>query len=144
MNFRLISGFSQYLFGRSKASAVTEFLIFALPFFVILLLITTSVYQNSMANSEAKNLARQSLRAFISSPSNELAEVRANQVIEIYRSSLSAQNASARNFSIKFICTNNPCLSPGGSVSVFLEVSITGNPSRKVFGTATEYVDLWR
>ena len=144
MNFRLISGFSQYLFGRSKASAVTEFLIFTLPFFVTLLLITTSVYQNSMANSEAKNLARQSLRAFISSPSNELAEVRANQVIEIYRSSLSAQNASARNFSIKFICTNNPCLSPGGSVSALLEVSITGNPSRKVFGTATEYVDLWR
>jgi hypothetical protein len=144
MNFRLISGFSQYLFGRSKASAVTEFLIFTLPFFIILLLITTSVYQNSMANSEAKNLARQSLRAFISSPNNEIAEVRANQVIEIYRNSLSAQNATARNFSIKFSCTNNPCLSPGGSVSAFLEVSITGNPSRKVFGTATEYVDLWR
>jgi hypothetical protein len=144
MNFRLISGLSQYLLRRSKGSAVTEFLIFTLPFFVILLLITTSVYQNSMANSEAKNLARQSLRAFISSPSNELAEVRANQVIEIYRSSLSAQNASARDFSINFTCTRNPCLSPGGSVSAFLEVSITGNPSRKIFGAATEYVDLWR
>lgn len=144
MNDRLISCLSQYLFGRSKASAVTEFLIFTLPFFVILLLITTSVYQNSMANSEAKNLARQSLRAFISSPNNELAEVRANQVIDIYRNSLSIQNASARNFSIKFTCTRNPCLSPGGSVSAFLEVSIIGSPSRKVIGTATEYVDLWR
>ncbi len=97
-----------------------------------------------MANSEAKNLARQSLRAYISSPNNELAEVRGSQVIEIYRHSLSAQNASARNFSIKFTCTNNPCLSPGGSVTAYLEVSINGNPSRKVFAAATEYVDLWR
>lgn len=136
--------FSKYIFGRSKASAVTEFLIFTLPFFVILLMLTTSVYQYSMANSEAKNLARQSLRAYITSPSNELAEVRANQVLEIYRNSLSANNATARNFSIRFTCTRNPCLSPGGSVSALLEVSINGNSLRKVYGAATEYVDLWR
>ena len=144
MSSRLISHFFRFSFGRSKGSAITEFLIFTLPFFVILLLMTTSVYQNSMANNEAKNLARQSLRAFITSPSNELAEVRANQVLDIYRNSLSTQNSTARNFSIEFTCTRNPCLSPGGSVSATLEVSILGNSSRKIVGKATEYVDLWR
>jgi hypothetical protein len=107
-------------------------------------MMTTSIYQNSIANNEAKNLARQSLRAFITSPSNELAEVRANQVLDIYLNSLSTQNENARNFSIKFTCTRNPCLSPGGSVSATLEVSILGNSSRKIVGNATEYVDLWR
>lgn len=144
MNTRLISYFFQFIFRRSKGSAITEFLIFTLPFFVILLLMTTSIYQNSMANNEAKNLARQSLRAFITSPSNELAEVRANQVLDIYRNSLSTQNSTARNFSIEFTCTRNPCLSPGGSVSATLEVSILGNSSRKIVGKATEFVDLWR
>lgn len=105
---------------------------------------TTSVYQNSMANNEAKNLARQSLRAFITSPSNELAEVRANQVLDIYRNLLSTHNVNARNFSIEFTCTRNPCLSPGGSVSATLVVSILGKSSRKIVGKATEYVDLWR
>lgn len=144
MSSRLISHFFRFSFGRSKGSAITEFLIFTLPFFVILLLMTTSVYQNSMANNEAKNLARQSLRAFITSPSNQLAEVRANQVLEIYRDSLSSQNASKRSFNVRFICTKSPCLSAGGAVSAILEVSINGNPSRRIIGVASEYVDLWR
>jgi hypothetical protein len=144
MNPPLVKYFSYHLHKKSSGSAITEFLIFTMPFFVILLVITLNVYQNSMANNEARNLARQSLRAFISSPSNELAEVRANQVLEIYRDSLSAQNASTRRFNIKFNCTKNPCLSAGGAVSAILEVSIAGNPSRRIISTATEYVDLWR
>jgi len=134
----------QVVFGKSKASAITEFLIFTLPFFVFLFFITTNVYQNSLATSEAKNLARQSLRAFITSPSNELAEVRANQVIDFYRNSLSVQNAAVREFEIKFTCTRNPCLSPGGTVIATLEVLIKGDQPRRIFGTAMEYVDLWR
>jgi hypothetical protein len=39
-----------------------------------------------MAISESKNLARQSVRAFVTSPNEELAMVRAFQVIEIYKS----------------------------------------------------------
>lgn len=111
---------------------------------MLLFLITTNIYQNSIATSEAKNLARQCLRAYITSPSNELAEVRANQVLNIYRNALSAQNAQAREFKIKFICTRNPCLSPGGSVTASLDVVIKGNPPRIISGTAVEYVDLWR
>ncbi len=97
-----------------------------------------------MATQEAKNLARQSLRAYISSPTNELAEIRANQVLEIYRDSLSNQNAAKRSFNVRFICTKSPCLSPGGAVSAVLEVSTEGNSLRKTIAVATEYVDIWR
>jgi hypothetical protein len=135
----------QLQFGRkSDGSAITEFLIFTLPFFAALLLITLNVYQHSMAVNEAKNLARQSLRAFITSPNNEIAEARGNQVLEIYRNNLSQQDFSTRDYEIEFQCSNNPCLSPGGSVSAYLKVSIKGETRKDIIGTATEYVDLWR
>jgi hypothetical protein len=144
MKHRLIKFVSHNLQKKSDGSAITEFLIFTIPLFVILLTITLNLYQNSMAINEAKNLARQSLRAFITSPNNELAQLRANQVIEIYRNSLPIQSAEKRTFDINFICSKNPCLSPGGEVSAQLEITIAGSPTRKILGKATEYVDIWR
>ena len=129
---------------KSSGSAITEFLIFALPFFTALLLITMTVYQHSRATNEAKNLVRQSLRAFVTSPSNEIAELRANQVLEMYRENISSSDAKSRIFEINFICSTDPCLSPGGLVSATLKVSILGKTNSEITGTASEYVDLWR
>jgi hypothetical protein len=97
-----------------------------------------------MATNEAKNLARQSLRAFITSPNNEMAEARGIQVLDIYRDNLSSQDFNNRKFEIKFECSNIPCLSPGGFVSAYLKVSMKGSIFREITGSATEYVDLWR
>jgi hypothetical protein len=144
MSPQLVNKIKLIFAGKSNGSVITEFLIFTLPFFAALLLITLNVYQHSMATNEAKNLARQSLRAFITSPNNEIAEARGNQVLEIYRDNLSTQDFNNRNFKIKFECSNNPCLSPGGSVSAYLRVSIKGQKFREITGSATEYVDLWR
>jgi hypothetical protein len=144
MSPQLINKIKLIFCGKSNGSAITEFLIFTLPFFAALLLITLNLYQHSMATNEAKNLARQSLRAFITSPNNEIAEARGNQVLEIYRDNLSSQDFNNRNFEIKFECSNNPCLSPGGSVSAYLRVSMKGQKFREITGSATEYVDLWR
>jgi hypothetical protein len=144
MSPQLVNKIKLQLRGKSNGSAITEFLIFTLPFFVALLLITLNVYQHSMATNEAKNLARQSLRAFITSPNNEIAEARADQVLEIYRDHLSVQDFINRNFEIKFECSNNPCLSPGGSVTAYLRVSIKGQNIKDISANTTEYVDLWR
>lgn len=144
MKIQLVSEIQRFLGKKSKGSAISEFLIFTLPFFSALLLITLNVYQHSMATNEAKNLARQSLRAFVTSPNNEIAEARGNQVLDLYRNNLSNQNSKRRKYEIEFICSNNPCLTPGGSVSALLKVSIQGEQQSEVIGMATEYVDLWR
>ena len=144
MNQKLASGALLKLRGDSEGSAITEFLIFTLPFFAVLLAITINVYQESIARSEAKNLARQTVRAFISSPSNELAEIRANQVLDIYIENLSSQDLENRKFELNITCTNNPCLSPGGKVTSSLQVLNAGSQARRIIATATEYVDLWR
>ena len=144
MRILLISKALRFLKSKSSGSAISEFLIFTLPFFSALLLITLNVYQHSMATNEAKNLVRQSLRAFITSPNNEIAEARGNQVLEMYRANLSNQNTQRRKYEIEFRCSNSPCLTPGGSVSALLRVSILGELKSEVIGYATEYVDLWR
>lgn len=144
MKTQLIEKSARFLGKTSSGSAIAEFLIFTLPFFSLLLLITMNLYQHSIATNEAKNLARQSLRAFISSPSFQLSDTRGRQVVQTYEESLSDQDRDRRKFEIEFKCSNNPCLTPGGSVTAFLTVSIEGQGRGKIIGSATEYVDLWR
>ncbi|MFZ9228053.1 MAG: hypothetical protein ACO23I_05830, partial [Candidatus Nanopelagicales bacterium] len=80
----------------SLGSAVAEFLIFTLPFFTAFLILITLVQYKAVAISESNNLARQAVRAFVTSPSEQLALPRANQVLDIYRSKLSQQALVAR------------------------------------------------
>ncbi len=128
----------------SKGSAISEFLIFTLPFVIVILTLTLTVYQKSMAINEAKNLSRQTLRAYITSPSNELAEARAYQVLDLYLGNLSISDANSRRFKMYFECSNNPCLTAGGSVTSRIEISNQSAWVSKVIGSSTEYVDLWR
>lgn len=99
-----------------------------------------------MAVSEAKNLARQSVRAFVTSPSNELAEVRAYQVIDLYQARLSDSEKIKRKIFMKINCSQSPCLIKGGKVTVQVTVRVNQDSalSSAVVAEASEYVDLWR
>ena len=119
-------------------SAIAEFLIFTLPFFTAFLILITAIQNRSMAISESKNLARQSVRAFVSSPNEELARVRAYQVVEIYKSKQSRTARSLREIELDLTCSSYPCFKPGNLVTATIKV---GNDQVAV---ASEYVDLWR
>jgi hypothetical protein len=119
-------------------SAIAEFVIFTLPFFTAFLILITAIQNRSMAISESKNLARQSVRAFVSSPNEELARVRAYQVVEIYKSKQSRTARSLREIELDLTCSSYPCFTPGNLVTVTIKV---GNDQVAV---ASEYVDLWR
>ena len=119
-------------------SAIAEFVIFTLPFFTALLILITAIQNRSMAISESKNLARQSVRAFVSSPNEELARVRAYQVVEIYKSKQSINAKRFREIELDLTCSSYPCFTPGNLVTATIKV---GNDQVAV---ASEYVDLWR
>ena len=122
----------------SLGSAVAEFLIFTLPFFTAFLILITLVQYKAVAISESNNLARQAVRAFVTSPSEQLALPRANQVLDIYRSKLSQQALVARPIKLSITCQHYPCFSPGNRVTATITV---GNDQKS---SATEFVDLWR
>ncbi len=121
-----------------EGSAIAEFVIFTLPFFTAFLILITAIQNQSMAISESKNLARQSVRAFVSSPNEELAMVRAFQVIEIYKSKLSRVAKKERAIELNLSCAFYPCFMPGNLVTATIKV---GNDQT---ASASEYVDLWR
>ena len=91
-----------------------------------------------MALLESNNLARQAVRAFVTSPSAELAMIRANQVIDLYKSNLAQDAQQSRPINLSINCKEFPCFSPGNKVSATVSI---GQLSKS---TATEYVDLWR
>ena len=128
----------KYINKSNPGSAIAEFLIFTLPFFTAFLILITAIQNRSMAISESKNLARQSVRAFVSSPNEELARVRAYQVVEIYRSKQSRTARSLREIELDLTCSSYPCFTPGNLVTATIKV---GNDQVAV---ASEYVDLWR
>jgi hypothetical protein len=78
------------------------------------------------------------VRAFVTSPSEQLALPRANQVLDLYRSKLSQHALVARPIKLSITCQNYPCFSPGNRVTATITV---GNDQKS---SATEFVDLWR
>jgi len=129
---------TKYLHKGSSGSAIAEFLIFTIPFFTVFLILITQVHSKSMALLESNNLARQAVRAFVTSPTAELAMIRAYQVIDLYKSNLSQEALQARPINLTINCQEFACFSPGNKVSATVSIG------RLSTSTASEYVDLWR
>jgi hypothetical protein len=91
-----------------------------------------------MAVAESKNLARQVIRAYVTSPNEELASIRAFQVIDLYKSTLSPRALASRDIQLNISCTSYPCFTRGSKVTATISVGLKDKAS------ASEYVDLWR
>lgn len=123
---------------KSSGSAIAEFLIFTLPFFTVLLILINTIQMRSMAAAESKNLARQAVRAYVTSPNQELASARAYQVIDIYKSTISPSALKNRQIKLSITCLNYPCFTRGNKVTAVISVGLRDE------AFASEYVDLWR
>jgi Flp pilus assembly protein TadG len=65
-------------------SAIIEFVIYALPLFVPLIIYLTSINQSAQIQYEARNFARQLARAYVTSPSQEFTGARILAVKEVF------------------------------------------------------------
>ena len=126
-----------------EGSAIIEFVIYALPLFIPLVIYLTSVNQSSEIQYEARNFARQIARAYVTSPSQELTEARVLSVTAVFSKSSFLISRIDPLPKIEISCTLNPCLSPNGKVEVkvFLTSTLTG---RSASATAIHTVDAWR
>jgi Flp pilus assembly protein TadG len=126
-----------------EGSAIIEFVIYALPLFVPLVIYLTSVNQSSEIQYEARNFARQIARAYVTSPSQELTEARVLAVTAVFAKSSFATNRINSLPRIEISCSLSPCLSPNGKVEVkvLLTSTLTG---RSASATTIQTVDAWR
>lgn len=135
---RLISGMRHLLIDES-GSAVLEFIMIALPLFIPLSLYLNSVNSAAQGSMDLQNIARQVARAYITSPSEGLAIVRANEVLAVYQNQILPSHGSRELLTISIQCEAEPCLTPNGKVSVRVSATPSGRS-----GSATQVVDSWR
>lgn len=131
------------LFGDEEGSAIVEFIVFALPLFVPLVIYLTSINQGAQIQYEARNYARQIARVYVTSPSQDLVAPRIKAVTQLFESSTFASNKIDSSPRIEIHCSQNPCLTPNGKVEVkvFLVSSYLGTSA---VATALQTVDAWR
>jgi hypothetical protein len=122
-----------------EGSAVLEFIMIALPLFIPLSLYLNSVNASAQGAIELQNMARQVARAFVTSPTEELAATRANEVLSVYQNQILPTHGSRELLSLAISCEAQPCLTPNAKVSI----SISESPSGRS-GSATQVVDAWR
>ena len=121
-----------------EGSAIIEFVIYALPLFVPLIIYLTSINQSAQIQYEARNFARQIARAYVTSPSQEFTGARILAVKEVF-----ITKSFATNPKIEIYCSLSPCLTPTGKVSVTVNLtSIFSGTSASA--TAIQTVDAWR
>jgi len=153
-----------------RGSATSEFILIALPLFLPALLFFVSISQVSRAEMEASMLAREALKAFVSSDNDAEAHLRTRLLLSQYseltaseRKTRSSQNSLSEKYSIS--CSTYPCIQPGTQVELTLfslidvesEISgieqtpgnawgVNGNQIEKrrvAIASARVYVDKW-
>ncbi|TSA21732.1 MAG: hypothetical protein D4R69_02500 [Actinomycetales bacterium] len=126
-----------------NGSAIVEFVIFALPLFIPLVIYLTSVNNSAQIQYDARNFARQIARVYVTSPNQELTGARIQAVTDAFTSQSFTANKIALPPKIEIHCSLNPCLSPNGKVEVQVLLTSKGS-GRSAVATAIQTVDAWR
>jgi Flp pilus assembly protein TadG len=153
-----------------RGSATSEFVLIALPLILPALLFFLSISQVSRAEMEASMLAREAIKAFVSSENDAEAHLRTRLLLDQYsqlvasgRNTSSSFNSLSDQYSIS--CSTYPCIQPGAQVQLTLfsfidvesEISgieqtpgntwgVDGNQVEKrrvAIASARGYVDKW-
>ena len=108
-----------------RGSATSEFVLIALPLFLPALLFFLSISQVSRAEMEASMLAREAIKAFVSSENDAEAHLRTRLLLDQYsqlvasgRNTSSSFNSLSDQYSIS--CSTYPCIQPGAQVELTL------------------------
>ena len=138
-----------------KGSAVIEVVILALPLFLPILIYFSAVGHSSMISADIREIAQQSARAYITSPSQDFEDARLQTVINKFSQFVLIPDGIREIPAISVTCSANPCLTPDSRVEVTVQLSQpAGNMSgifrfinvRPQIYTASDIqiVDAWR
>lgn len=120
----------------SSGSASVEFSMLAIPLFIPLFIFMAQFSHSSDAQDSLRTLARESVRAFVSSSNDEIAFGVAEQIIEKGGAILGHEDIEVR-----IICSASPCISPDARVLIRLVSRDSANLKTEV--SAIEFVSPW-
>lgn len=126
-----------------EGSATVEFVLLAIPLFLPILIFINHFATLSNSELVARTLVRESLRAYVTSPNNDVAPDRAWQVMTVGARAESLSEEEISNLDLKFQCSMSPCISPSGRIRATLKMQIP-NQKRVVTAQAEEYISPWQ
>ena len=124
-----------------EGSAVVEFVLIALPLFLPALLFFSSLHATARTEIDLSNLARQSLRAFVTAENLSTGHQRVKFILNEF-----SKIDSGNGFTYNISCGSEKCLTPGSLVRIELYRAFNGevDRTRKSVAVAQGYVDKWR
>lgn len=131
-----------------EGSAVIEFVLMAIPLFIPALLFFLSMQRIAINELQMENLARQSLRAFVTANSLSDGHQRVQFVLDKFSEMDSGNGVNRAKFTYNISCGGQKCLTPGSTVKIdlyrTLETYADDKNPRKVVASASGTVDKWR
>ncbi len=142
-------------FRSEEGSAVVEFVILALPLFLPMVIFLGAVHQSATVSADIRSLARQSARAFITSPSEDFENARMQTVLQLFESKVLRPAGIREVPVISIMCSATPCLTPDSRVQAKVTLFQSANqlsgifrflsaPNQTFVATDTQIVDAWR
>ncbi|MFM8752248.1 MAG: TadE/TadG family type IV pilus assembly protein [Actinomycetota bacterium] len=122
-----------------EGSAVVEFVLIAIPLFIPALLFFMAISSVAMEEMKVENLARQTLRAFVTADSISEGHQRITYVLDRY-SEIESKAQRRYGFTYNLSCSNDYCLTPGTKLRIELfrkfgeEASIQRNSGKYFSG----------
>ena len=131
------------LFTDECGSASVEFVVLAIPLFLPILSFLNNFSQLSSSEILARNLVRESLRAYVTSDNRLFANFRAEEILRIAARESGLTQDQISSFDLSFTCSQSPCLSSGGRIQATLRMRLD-RQSREVSAQAIEYISPWQ
>ena len=130
--------------GDERGSAVSEFVLLALPLFIPLIILFNSFNATSAVKSNQEMIVRQLLFAFTSSSDDASAYRRMDSLLAKYKQA----DQKLLNLAYQVRCQSLPCITPGSAVEITLlnVQQISGIPGRESVTISTKakgYVAKW-
>lgn len=135
--------FSKKALLKEEGSASVEFVVLALPLFIPIFIFLGQYAAVSSHEMAIQTLARESLRSFIESSSDESGEALIRQVIEVGGKNLGLSQYEIAAIDVEMQCSKNPCHLPNGRVRITLRMDSSVSHGRIIEAAAQEYFSPW-
>jgi hypothetical protein len=126
-----------------RGSASVEFVLLALPLFIPIFIFLNQFSTLSSQEMALQTLARESVRAFIESNSDQSGGALVNQVITLGGAKLGLKPEEILEINSEIKCSTHPCHLPNGRVRITLTMDAIGNDGRSVQASAQQYFSPW-
>jgi Flp pilus assembly protein TadG len=138
-----------------SGSAVVEFVILAIPLFLPIMIYLSAIYSSSTLQSDLNELARQSARAYVTSPSQDFEAARMAAVLNVFETNIMGPQGVKEIPNVTVTCQATPCLTPNARVEVTATIITAPSNLSGIFrflatqgqtfiATDTQVVDAWR